>query len=168
MKITGKSAIAIAISIGLVAAFSGHVPGASAAEAFTKTFDVSVDKHSFAACVQKLDQLTNSGVGQAAASGPRSGLLSIDSLSAFVSPQSLEITIVGAKAGSTVTWVAPDSWDNETLIADAIACAKDREYVAWIEQMKPEEERIRLTLEDRESVPYFTGQIARATFNSDR
>lgn len=168
MKITGKSAIAIAISIGLVAAFAGNVPSVSAGEVFTKTFDVSVDKQTFAACVQKLDQLTSSGVGQAAASGPRSSLLSMDSPSAFVSPQSLEITIVGEKAGSTVTWVAPDSWDNETLIASAIACAKDREYVAWIEQMKPEQERIRLTLEDRESVPFFTGSIARATFNSDK
>ncbi len=164
MKIKGKGAIAFAISIGLVAAFAGNTPSASAEEVFTKTFDVSVDKQTFAACVEELDQLAGGGVGQAAASG----LLSTDSPSAFVSPQSHEITIVGEKAGSTVTWVAPVSWDNETLIVDAIACAKDREYVAWIEQMKPEEERIRLELEDRESVPFFTGPIARATFNSDK
>ncbi len=168
MKITGKGAFAIAIGIGLVAALAGNVPGASAKDVFTKTFDVSVDKQAFAACATELDQLAGARAGQVAASGPRSSLLSTDSPSAFVSPQSLEITIVGDKAGSTVTWVAPVSWDNETLIADAIACAKDLEYVAWIEQMKPEEERIRLELEDRESVPFFTGPIARATFNSDK
>ena len=99
-------------------------------------------------------------------SAQRNTLIRVDTSSAFVSPQTFEVALRDTKSGINVTWTAPRSWDNDALIASSIACAKDLEYVDWIDQMTPEEERVRLEI-DVDSVPSLTGELARATFNSD-
>ena len=165
MNIAGMTTSVVACAFGALIALAGMAPNATAEESFTKSFDVSVSKESFAACVNEMDQMSARSADESLAQ--RTTLIRVDTSSAFVSPQSFEVALHDTKSGINVTWTAPRSWDNDTLIARSIACAKDLEYTAWIDQMTPEEERVRLGLEDDDYVPDLTGKIARATFKSD-
>lgn len=135
-------------------------------DTFTRDFDVDVDQNAFAECVVAPSSGVLASSFDSHFASPYSDLIEVSSAVGTNSPRELRVVVRKTDEGSNVTWQGPASFDNEAMIAEAITCAQERAYLAWVDEATPEDvARDSARAANRARV---IGFYARATFNSDR